>query len=259
MDAEAFHYAEEGCCAVVAEMCFVEMVEETQHHRGGLEPAGIEAGRPEMEKDLAEIEADYFGIEGVHFDIEGEDSLVQLKIDTGVVVAHKSGGWGNWVALRADLVDHTPVAVEIVEEAVVGTEAGVDCEEEVAVDRGVEADRANIEHCLVADPEDQARAVVSKFERQVEAGPSVSGLDLDRLERRLTLCTESPTGLGVLLPLPPAAASSAAFFALCSANRFFKSEGASNFGFFCAFPSAGPLPVAARRSASDCANCWSTR
>lgn len=53
------------------------------------------------------------------------------------------------------------------------------------------------------------------------------------------------------------AACSAAIFALCSAKRFFRSEGDSNLGFFAAAPPAPPgpgFPVAARRSASACAN-----
>ena len=70
------------------------------------------------------------------------------------------------------------------------------------------------------------------------------------------LCPPSPAPIGVLSPLLIPAACSAAFFALCSANLFFKSEGDSNLGFFTplAALAAAVLPVAARRSASACAN-----
>lgn len=87
----------------------------------------------------------------------------------------------------------------------------------------------------------------------------VSAVNKCRVEGKLTnelgLC---PKGLfcapskGVLPPLVPAAFS-ASFLALCSANRFLRSEGFSNFGFFGwppLFPPGPGFPVAARRSAS---------
>jgi len=66
-------------------------------------------------------------------------------------------------------------------------------------------------------------------------------------------CAPLAPSIGVLLPLPVPAAFSASFRALCSANRFFRSAGDSNFGFLGWPPwfAPGPgLPVAARRSAS---------